>query len=504
MKNKWMTANALVTATALLLTACGGGGSANEGTAPAANGEGAESKEKAAQLTVAFPIFGAVPKDMAAVQSAINEIASEKINATVTLTPISFGNWDQQANLMLSSNEKLDLMFVSAATYSNYVAKGQLIALDELLEGHGQGIKEALDPAYLKAPQIAGSVYAIPTIRDFASYNGIAMRKDLADQYGIDVAQLQTLEDVEAALRTIKEKEPNLTPLIPGNIGASILDRYRTYDILGDGIGVLPNFDNDLKVVNLYETEEYAQLVAKVRGWYTSDLILKDASTNKTSVSDLMKSNRGFAYLANMKPGFVEQESKNNGTPMATATLVQPVSTTSNVTSAMWGIPINSKTPEKAMEFLNLMYTDADVVNLLNWGIEGQHYVVKGDVIDFPEGVTAQTSGYNLNLGWLFGNQFLSRVFAGNDPEIWEKMKEFNASALKSKALGFTFDASPVKAEYAAVMNVITEYKLPLETGSVDPEKVLPEFISKLKSAGVDKIIAEKQKQLDDWAKTNQ
>ncbi|MNY51174.1 hypothetical protein D3C86_1867400 [compost metagenome] len=65
------------------------------------------------------------------------------------------------------------------------------------------------------------------------------------------------------------------------------------------------------------------------------------------------------------------------------------------------------------------------------------------------------------------------------------------------------FDASPVKTEFAAVTNVITQYKLPLETGSVDTDKILPEFITKLKSAGIDKIIVEKQRQLDAWAKEN-
>jgi putative aldouronate transport system substrate-binding protein len=82
-------------------------------------------------------------------------------------------------------------------------------------------------------------------------------------------------------------------------------------------------------------------------------------------------------------------------------------------------------------------------------------------------------------------------------------MDQFNKSAKRSKALGFGFDPTPVKTEYAAVTNVVTQYKMPLETGSVDPDKVLPEFISKLKAAGIDKVIAEKQKQLDEWAKAN-
>ncbi|MCY9691431.1 ABC transporter substrate-binding protein [Paenibacillus alginolyticus] len=498
MKKRFMSASALIIGSMLFLSACGN----NSGdTAPVAGDKTAKPEEKPTELTVAFPIFGAVPKDLSLVQDSINQITQKKINATVKLTPISFGNWDQQINLMLSSSEKLDLMFVGGNNYSSYVSKGQIVALSKLLEQHGQGIAKAMDPAYLNAAKISGSIYAIPTVRDFAAYNGLTMRKDLVDKYQIDVSKIRTLDDVEATLKTIKEKEPNVTPLIPGNIGRTMLDSYRTFDMLGDSLGVLPNFDNNLKVVNLYETEEYAQFVKKMRNWYTSGLILKDAATNKTSQFDLIKSNRGFAYFSNMKPGFEQQETKSSGVPVVTASLLQPVSTTTNVTGVMWGIPINSKTPEKAMDFLNLMYSDKDIVNLFDWGVEGKHYVKSDNVIDYPQGVDAKTSGYSLNMGYMFGNQFLSYVFKGDDPKIWEKMDQFNKSALKSKALGFTFDANPVKAEYAAVTNVVTQYKLPLETGGVDPEKILPEFISKLKSAGIDKIIAEKQKQLDEWAK---
>ncbi|WP_248930628.1 ABC transporter substrate-binding protein [Paenibacillus hamazuiensis] len=499
MKKRFTSASALVIGSMLLLSACGG---SNGSGAPAAGDKtSAKPAEKPTELTVAYPIFGPVPKDLPLVQEAINKIAQQKINATVKLTPISFGNWHQQVNLMLSSNEKLDLMLVYGSRYSGYVAKGQIVALDKLIEQQGQGIKKAMDPAYLDASKIGGSIYAVPTIRDFAGSYGIVMRKDLVDKYQIDVNKIRTLDDLEPVLKTIKDKEPNMAPLVPSTVGSSFLDFYRTYDQLGDTIGVLPNFDNNLKVVDLYETQEYKELLKKLRGWYTSGLILKDAATNKTSQYDLIKSNRGFAYFAQLKPGFEQQETRGSGMEMVSATFIQPTTATKNVTSQMWGIPANSKTPEKAMEFLNLMYSDKDIVNLIDWGIEGKHYVKSDNVIDYPQGVDAQSSGYNVNQGFMFGNQFLSYVFKGDDPKIWEKTEQFNKSALKSKALGFQFDAERVKSEFAAVSNVVAEYKLPLETGSVDPDTILPQFISKLKSAGVDKVIAEKQKQLDEWAK---
>jgi putative aldouronate transport system substrate-binding protein len=36
-------------------------------------------------------------------------------------------------------------------------------------------------------------------------------------------------------------------------------------------------------------------------------------------------------------------------------------------------------------------------------------------------------------------------------------------------------------------------------TGSVDPEEYLPKAIEKFKEAGIDTIIAEAQKQLNEW-----
>ena len=42
-------------------------------------------------------------------------------------------------------------------------------------------------------------------------------------------------------------------------------------------------------------------------------------------------------------------------------------------------------------------------MNLLTWGIEGEHYVkVEGsdNVITFPEGVDGSNSPYHLNIGW--------------------------------------------------------------------------------------------------------
>ena len=189
------------------------------------------------------------------------------------------------------------------------------------------------------------------------------------------------------------------------------------------------------------------------------------------------------------------------------AVIVNPAFTnTQQVGAIIQSIPTTCENPEKVLEFLNLLYTDADVYNALVWGVEGTHYAhVDGSDtwITYPEGVSADTSGYTLSATYAFGNRYLSYIWNTDPENLNEKFKEFNDSAIKSNALGFVFDPSNVKTEVAAVQAVFDQYRLPLENGVVDPDENLPKFIQALKDAGIDTVIAEKQKQLDEWAAAN-
>jgi putative aldouronate transport system substrate-binding protein len=456
------------------------------------------------EIVMAMPIFGAIPKDMEAVQAEINKISLAKINTTVKILPISIGAWQQQMNLMTSGGEKLDLALTFGGSYSSNVTTGVVIEIDELLEKYGQGIKQAVATEYLQSAQIDGKIYGVPNVKNYGGRTGIIMRKDLVEKYNIDVASIKTLDDVESVFKTIKDNEPGIFPLA-SNITSPLVS-YQTYDKLGErsGLGVLPNFDNGLKVENYFESQEYADLLNRMHKWFKAGYISKDAATSQTSAFELVKANRAFAYIEKFKPGFVEQETRKIGTEMVWANLLpEAYTTTDDVLLSLWTISQNSENPERAMMFLDLMYSDKNITNLLMWGIEGKHYVkVSDNVIDYPSGVDATSVGYS-NVNWIVGNSFLTYTFKGDDPDLWNKTKEFNEQTIKSKALGFAFNSEPVKNEITALNNVTLQFQKVLETGSVDPSEKLPDFIAKLKSAGIDKVIAEKQKQLDAWAATN-
>ena len=78
--------------------------------------------------------------------------------------------------------------------------------------------------------------------------------------------------------------------------------------------------------------------------------------------------------------------------------------------------------------------------------------------------------------------------------------KEVNEKARGSKLQGFTLDTDPIKTELAQVTAVVNEYKKSLNSGAVpDAMKVYEEFQQKLVTAGDDKIVAEIQRQIDEW-----
>lgn len=154
---------------------------------------------------------------------------------------------------------------------------------------------------------------------------------------------------------------------------------------------------------------------------------------------------------------------------MVAAEIVSPAMITTQVAAINFEIPKNSDNPEKTMEFLNLLYTDPDVINLFDLGVEGKHYVKTDDVfIDYPKRTDPANPPYGINQAWMFGNQLISHVFEGDKADIYAQLGEFNKGAMKSKTLSFTYNPQPIKTELATITNVITQYKIGLEAGTLD------------------------------------
>jgi putative aldouronate transport system substrate-binding protein len=150
--------------------------------------------------------------------------------------------------------------------------------------------------------------------------------------------------------------------------------------------------------------------------------------------------------------------------------------------------------------FISRMHTDKTLTNMLTYGLESVHYARVSDTMIEPlPGVDATKNPY-YNLKWMFGNQANLYDYGKNDAGFAAALNEFNSTAIRSSAIGFTFITDKVKKEIATMTNVVAQYDPSISSGSVDAEGGLyQEFLGKLKAAGVDKVLAEANTQLKAW-----
>ncbi len=490
-----------------LLAGCGGqeqgGAAVGENQAAAGTTEnggsaGAEGTGEVQTINMYTMGIGSTT-DYKAVQDAINEISREKIGVEVNWTVLDIGQWFEQYNLLLSGSEPVDLM-VNMGGVSQGVSQGAFLELDDLYAQYGQDIASYYDEEFLKAGVINGNLYGIAGQKDFAATTAITYRKDIVEELNLDVSNVKTLADWTPVMEAVHEAYPDM-PVFVSN-GGNTLNQFGSYnwDSLEDRLGVLMNYGEGTEVVNLYETEEYEALIRQMREWYQAGLVDKDAATNTESWGDMVRSGKGFFSLVTGNPGSEYEHTLNTGYPIGVIPITEPLSTTGNVTAVMWSIPYAAAEPEAAMKFLNLMYSDPAVSDLLNYGIEGVHYQVAEDgTYTWLDGQDMSSCAYHPAMTWIWPDSYIGGEWQGAAPELGKKMTEFNRNAKKSKAMGFTFDNTSVINEVTACNNVIQQYAYGLEVGAVDVDTVLPEFRQALKDAGIDKVIGEKQRQLDAW-----
>lgn len=459
-----------------------------------------ESNSSYPELNLAY--WGTDDEKLEIIEAEINQIVKEEIEATVNLMPLSasLSNYSNQVNRMLFGDDKLDILLVSPYMDLNKIVN-ELLPMDQLLKLHGQDITKALGKEVLDAVRFDGKLYALPGLRDFAEYNGLLLRQDILDDYKISVGSLQSFDDLEEVFDIIKANEPNIK-LVSPQLGNQTMYRAMsngTYDPLSDHIGVLPNYDNNFKLINLFESQDYQEYLNRIREWYLNGYFDYEVVKEDNSGLNYMRTGELFSYFSAMKPGIEDQESNLANTELVSVPLSEPILSSGVIMKFMVAITRKSEQPVLATQLLNLLYSNKEIINLIYYGLENEHYTkVDEQTISFPEGDRTQKDYYSFN-SWILGNQFISYGWANMERNIWIEMERFNKKAKRSKALGFKFDVSPVEMEWIAVNNVISQYIPNLENGLLDPEEYLPLFKEELDAAGIDKVIDEKQRQFDMW-----
>jgi putative aldouronate transport system substrate-binding protein len=195
--------------------------------------------------------------------------------------------------------------------------------------------------------------------------------------------------------------------------------------------------------------------------------------------------------------------------PAYTKRLIEPIIQGNGPSAAITAISASSENVEKALQLIELINTNDELYCLLAYGEKGIDYNWNADTGN----VEYTNDKYSFNwseweLGQSFSETFTRFLFNSKEPGDIQKKQlkavyEADKNGNVSPIMGFVFDIEPVKTQIANCSAVTTEMVASLGCGSVDPDQYLPIFLEKLKTAGVDDVIAEKQAQLDAWRKAN-
>ena len=465
LKNKKLIALLLggVIGTSSILAGCGSGGNASS-----SGGEGEEP------VNLVWYVIGKPQTDGELVEEEVNKYIKDKINATVDIKHIDFGDYSQKMNVIANSGEEYDLAFTCswAFPYLENARKGAFLEIDKLLETKGKEMKSVIDERFWEGAKIDGKTYAVPNQKEIAGAPMWVFDKELVEKYNIPYQDIHTVDDLEPWLALIKEKEPDFIPFYTH--GDSIpLD----FDDIVNPLGIFYN-DKSLTVTNKFESKEMKDMLLKLREYYEAGYINQDAA-----VTDMKPEVKRFVWKADGQPYAENGWGQALGREVVTSSIVSPYVTNASTTGAMTAISSTSKHPEKAMELINLVNTDSTLRNLLMFGIEGTHYekVSDNQIKRDPNGPYSVTS-------WAYGNLFDTYVLDVDPADKWDAFEEFNQSAKTSKILGFKFDTEPVTTQISAVNNVLQEFERSLYTGSVDPVKGLEDLNKKLAASGLNYI----------------
>lgn len=481
----------LVLACTAILSACGGTnkeqGAANAGSPDAGN-------QKAVELI--WYNIGTPQKDTDLVMEEVSKYTAEKIGVTVKMKQIDFGDYTQKMQVLTQSGEPMDILFTASwgFDYVQNARKGAFLELNDLLDKHGQGIKETLDPAFLEGSKVDGKNYGIPANKELPAQDVWRFNKQWLDKYNLDIAGVRSLESLEPLMKVIKENEPSVVPfMIDRNYVPNL-----PYDYIIQNLPMAVKLDTeDYKVINILETPELKEALTTMRKFYQAGYIASEVATT-TNNSDLTTTGNWFVDRPTTQPFADNLWTASLGYPVVSTPATDSLIYNWSVMGSLQAISANSKHPEEAMKFLNLLNTDVYLRNLVDSGIEGVHYEkVSENVAKNLD----KSRDYDMPT-FAIGNVMLNYLSEDDPSDKWEGFRKFNDEGIPAPLLGFNFDGSNVLTELAALNNAKDQFWAPLMTGSVDPDKYLPMAIEQFKAAGLDTIIAEAQKQLDEWRAT--
>lgn len=463
----------------------------------------AEEDPFAQPVELVWYAIGTGPADGEMVMAEFNKVLSEKYNTTIKLNYTGWDDWENKYNLLLTSGEKIDLVYVNATLYNRYAPVGAFKDLTELFPTLMPKTYAFFDEDSLGQMSVDGKIYAVPlSMHGYIPY-GIFYRKDLADKYGCE--PITDIATFESYMDAIVANEPGITPY-NGNPSDAFLYMFRANygfeTIAGStsSIIVMGDIDDTGSVIAYPFTDEYVEWSKKIkewadRGYWSSNCLSATLGTwdnIQVGTSAISVENpEGVASLvttiSKLNPDFAFD--------YWCFTSLTGYSVPNPVLQDGFAVPQSSQNTERTLRILEAIKTDPELYDLYMYGIEGYHY----DLTEDGQLVTPSASqdpsvvtGYDpAGAGWGMRVEDLVRTNVTQWSGLEPLMDEIRSISVPNRYGAISLDYADVQAELAAVNQVVQQYGTPINVGLVDDvDAAIAEYRQKLTDAGIDKLVA--------------
>lgn len=472
----------------------GGGDSLEAG----ANGSSGSSKGQAAQgkkggmpAVVWWTVGGTVPGDFDKDMDRINAYLEEKLHIRLDLKVAQWGDYQNKMNTIVNSGEYYDMMFVNSNNYSKYVNLGAFENITDRLQTDTPGLFKLIPEELWNGVRINGNIYSVPSYKDSSLTQFWCFDDQYVKKYNIDLSKIKTMQDLDGPFKEMKAGEGKSFYPLKLTQGGLLGGLFNTvYDGLAVGLEPLgvSYDDKERKVVCTLEQPKMQDRLKLLHQWYTEGIINPDANVLTENVKKLP-----FLSAQGWPSAVVSWQILSGVDKYDAIPVFGPMYSTETIQGGLNAVSVNSRHKDECLKLLQFLNTDHKFRDMMAYGVEGKDFAYAGDNVVKRLSDTWPLAAYTQ------GTFFDMSVTEGSDPDQWNEVKRQNEEAVSSSCLGFSLNISNIQQEMANCQQVWDKYKYDLETGATDPDEVLPQIIKELKNAGLDTVISEAQKQINEY-----
>ncbi len=440
-------------------------------------------------------------------------------NVSVDIRVIPTADYSQKFILWQTSGEQMDVVQTYTLDYAKEARNGTFLPLDKYIE-KSEGLKEALPEFMWRYSLVDGTKYYIPNYQVLTGVDwSFATPKSSADKYW----DAKKAQEVMVGEKTFTDKcwdvlEEYLGKLsAAGEIGLGYqpLDSL-TFTLEKGFVSAASRFfyredDPEHKLMYMDEIPERINSFKRLSDFYKKGYIRSDISSATGSDADFGK-NGGYMLWHEgthaeklLEESTTEKINAKRGMEITTVMTKDYDCIPMNNAAGGTAVSASSKNPDQAFRFIEVINTleGKDAYNLLALGIEGTHYK-KLDEETIETTYIAQagsTAPYGLWV-WNTGNtKYAYKLISENVDRSLIDVINTSESAKVSPLTGFVPDTSSIETELAQINAVFEEFKDLNKGNLADVDKSYNEYIQKVKKAGMEKVKAELQKQVDEFLK---